>query len=85
MFASLSSVKTCDLVLFNFRFHARVRLSSSWIAYFISALELVKISMSSAKARRSPLLTISRNLDVVPSASSRYISVSYITFTLEVT
>ena len=35
-------------------------------------MELVKISMSSAKARRSPLLTISRNFDVVLNASSRY-------------
>ena len=29
IFASLSSVKTCDLVLFSFRFHAGVRVSSS--------------------------------------------------------
>ena len=35
-------------------------------------MELVKINMSSANARRSPLLTISRSFDVVPKASSRY-------------
>ena len=35
-------------------------------------MELVRINISSAKARRSPLLTISRSFDVVLNASSRY-------------
>ena len=68
----LSSVSTCDLALLSFRFHTPLRLSSSCMAYVISALELVRINMSSAKASRSPLLTISLSFYVVPSASSRY-------------
>ena len=67
-----SSVSNCDLGLLSFRFKMPLRLSSSCIAYVISAFELVRIRMSSAKASRSPRLTISLSFYVVPSASSRY-------------
>ena len=42
------------------------------MACVISALELVSISMSSAKARRSPQFTMSLSFWVYPNASSRY-------------
>ena len=42
------------------------------MAWVISALELVRMSISSAKARRSPLLTISFSFSVVPNASYKY-------------
>jgi hypothetical protein len=42
------------------------------MAWVISAFELVRMSMSSAKAKRSPLFTMSLSFWVYPRASSRY-------------
>ena len=67
-----SSVRIYDLALLSLRFQAPFRPSSSWIAWVISAFELVRMSISSANASRSPLLTISLSFDVSPSAFSRY-------------
>ena len=72
MFWILSFVRIYDLSLFILRLHSGANPSSSLMASNISACILVRISMSSAKARRSPRFLISLSLADEFSASSRY-------------
>ena len=67
----VSLVRTWDLSLFILRFHSGWRTSIYWMASVSSALQLVRMSMSSAKARRSPRFLISLSFCDEFSASSK--------------
>ena len=70
--SSCSLVSISDFLLFSLRFHLTYRAVSSLIIYSISRWQLDITSMSSAKARRSPLdLTSSSFFDDF-IASSKY-------------